>query len=74
MQILQDKKSEFTILLLQIYSDGVHINGYGINMVDLTDIIFLNKLNISMETQIIGRGNRCGRIIPLNVHKIYYSH
>ncbi len=60
--------------MLNVYADGNNINGYGVNMIDLTDIIFLNKMNINLETQIIGRGNRCGRNVPLNIHRVFYEH
>ena len=45
-------------------------NGAGINLQEATDIIIYHEMNFNMETQIIGRANRIGRKIPLNVHHL----
>ena len=45
-------------------------NGAGLNLQEATDIILYNEMNFNTETQIIGRANRIGRKIPLNVHHL----
>ena len=45
-------------------------NGAGINLQEATDIILYHEMNFNTETQIIGRANRIGRKIPLNVHHL----
>lgn len=45
-------------------------NGAGINLQEATDIILYHAMNFNTETQIIGRANRIGRKIPLNVHHL----
>jgi len=45
-------------------------NGAGLNLQESTDIILYHEMNFNTETQIIGRANRIGRQIPLNVHHL----
>lgn len=45
-------------------------NGAGLNLQEATDIILYHEMNFNTETQIIGRANRIGRQIPLNVHHL----
>lgn len=45
-------------------------NGAGINLQESTDIIIYHEMNFNTESQIIGRANRIGRKIPLNVHHL----
>jgi SNF2 family DNA or RNA helicase len=42
----------------------------GINLQDATDIILYHEMNFNAETQIIGRANRIGRKVSLNVHHL----
>ena len=45
-------------------------NGAGLNLQEATDIILYHEMNFNIETQILGRANRIGRKIPLNVHHL----
>jgi SNF2 family DNA or RNA helicase len=45
--------------------------GTGLNLENTTDIIFYHKMSVDMENQVIGRAQRIGRKIPLNVHYLY---
>lgn len=45
-------------------------NGAGINLQEATDIILFHEMSSAMETQIVGRANRIGRTIPLDVHHL----
>ena len=47
-------------------------NAAGIDLVEATDIILYHEMNMTTTTQIVGRGNRIGRTIPLNVHYLHY--
>ena len=42
--------------------------GSGLNLQMATDIIIYHELDIELETQVIGRAQRLGRKIPLNVY------
>lgn len=42
----------------------------GVNLQETTDIIFYHSVNDNLRTQIIGRANRIGRKIELNVHEL----
>lgn len=42
----------------------------GINLQETTDIILYHKMSLNNENQIIGRANRIGRNIDLNVHHL----
>lgn len=42
--------------------------GSGLNLQIATDIIIYHELDIELETQVIGRAQRLGRTIPLNVY------
>ena len=48
--------------------------GSGINLQNTTDIIFFHKMSMDIETQVIGRAQRFGRIGRLRVHFLYYDH
>jgi len=59
------KTRNINILLLNALSHSA-----GLNLENTTDIIIYHEMTSDMETQIIGRANRLGRIIgPLNVWK-----
>lgn len=45
-------------------------NAAGINLQEATDIILYHEMEVSTQNQIIGRANRIGRTVPLNVHHI----
>ena len=45
-------------------------NGAGINLQEATDIILYHDMSESAESQIIGRANRIGKKLPLNVHHL----
>jgi SNF2 family DNA or RNA helicase len=45
-------------------------NGAGINLQEATDIILYHKMSEDLETQIIGRAYRIGRVMPLTVHHL----
>jgi len=45
-------------------------NGSGLNLQEVTDIILYHKMDERSVSQIIGRANRIGRNIPLNVHHL----
>tara|TARA_B110000208_G_scaffold167118_1_gene206374 strand:+ start:479 stop:2434 length:1956 start_codon:yes stop_codon:yes gene_type:complete len=49
------------------------IHSCGLNLENTTDIILINSHNKDIETQIINRAQRPGRIGTLNITKIYYS-
>ena len=42
----------------------------GLNLQETTDIILYHKMNTDIESQILGRANRIGRKISLNVHHL----
>lgn len=43
----------------------------GIDLINTTDIILYHDMSESTKTQIIGRANRIGRKIPLNIHCMF---
>jgi hypothetical protein len=45
-------------------------NGAGLNLQEATDIILYHDMSCNTKNQIIGRANRIGRKIPLNVHHL----
>ena len=47
--------------------------GSGMNLQMTTDIIISHRMSRDMELQIIGRGQRLGRTVPLNVHYLCYE-
>ena len=66
---LRDFKSgDLKVLLL----NGKHY-GSGLNLQDATDIIITHRIDKDIETQIIGRANRMGRVGTLNVHYIIFE-
>lgn len=56
------KQGDIKVLLI----NPIHY-GSGLNMECTTDIIMFHKFNSEMENQVIGRAQRCGRTVPLNV-------
>lgn len=64
--IIQEyKNGKINVILL-----NTNNNGTGINFPETTDIIFYHKMSDLKENQAIGRAERIGRKIPLNVHLI----
>jgi SNF2 family DNA or RNA helicase len=47
--------------------------GTGMNLENTTDIIMLHKLDTQLETQVIGRAHRFGRIGALNVYYLLHE-
>jgi hypothetical protein len=45
----------------------------GLNLENTTDIIITHKMSNEKMTQIVGRGQRPGRVGQLNVWKLYYE-
>lgn len=43
----------------------------GIDLINTTDIILYHDMSESIKTQIIGRANRIGRMIPLSIHCMF---
>lgn len=48
--------------------------GSGLNLQMATDIIIYHELSLELETQVIGRAQRIGRVIPLNVYYLLFNH
>ena len=57
------KSGNVNVLLL----NTIH-SGAGLNLQETTDIIMYHRLHDYQKTQVIGRANRIGRKINLNVH------
>lgn len=71
-KIIHDfKTGDIDILML-----NSQYNGAGIHLPMTSDVILYNKLNKSLEKQVIGRALRLGRKdnFPLRVHYLTYSH
>jgi SNF2 family DNA or RNA helicase len=65
-KIIQDfKQGHIKILFLNSKNDGS-----GLNLQEVTDIIIYHQMDNRTQTQIIGRANRIGRKIPLNIHHL----
>jgi hypothetical protein len=47
---------------------NTNYNGSGLNLQEATDIILYHQMSDNLKNQIIGRANRIGREISLNVH------
>lgn len=47
--------------------------GSGLNLENTTDLIIYHKMDSELETQIIGRAQRCGRTNILNIWKLLYK-
>lgn len=47
--------------------------GTGMNLENTTDIIMFHKFDTQLESQVIGRAYRMGRIDPLNVYYLLYE-
>ena len=61
---INDYKNGFIkVLLVNIYNYGS-----GLNLECSTDIIMFHKFDKLIESQVIGRAQRCGRKTSLNIH------
>lgn len=47
--------------------------GSGLNLQMATDIVIYHELDKEVETQVIGRSQRMGRVLPLNVYYLLYE-
>jgi ERCC4-related helicase len=61
------KKGELQVLLL-----NASFFGAGLNLEMTTDLIFYHRMKKDLEIQVIGRAQRLGRIMPLNIWKLNY--
>lgn len=59
------KRGEISAIFLNSNFDGA-----GINLQEATDIILYHLMTENTEKQILGRANRIGRKLPLNVHHL----
>lgn len=62
------KEGSLDVLLI-----NVRYYGSGLNLENTTDIIMFHKFDTQMENQVIGRAQRYGRSIPLNIHYLLYE-
>jgi hypothetical protein len=60
------KSGEIPVLFLNSNSDSA-----GLNLTEATDIILYHQMTDTVENQIIGRANRLGRKVSLNVHHLH---
>lgn len=67
--VLESYKNGSLNVLLANASDY----GSGLNLQNTTDIIMFHKFNDSIEKQVIGRAQRCGRTCPLNVWYLLHA-
>ena len=63
------KNGEVKVLMLNASNYGS-----GLNLHMATDVIIYHQLSLELETQVIGRAQRMGRIEPLNVYYLLHSH
>lgn len=59
------KKGDIQVIFL-----NSNFNGAGINLQEATDIIIYHNMNDHMLNQVIGRANRIGRSVSLDVHHL----
>ena len=55
---------------IQVIFLNASYNGSGLNLQETTDIILFHEMPTNNLSQILGRANRIGRKIPLNVHHL----
>jgi len=61
-------KGEIRVLMLNATNYGS-----GLNLQMATDIIIYHQLSLELETQVIGRAQRIGRIEPLNIYYLLHD-
>jgi hypothetical protein len=64
------KYKEGTLDVLLI---NVRYYGSGMNLENTTDVIMFHKFDTQMENQVIGRAQRYGRNMPLNIHYLLHE-
>jgi SNF2 family DNA or RNA helicase len=64
----KDPQCSLKAILLNAYSYGS-----GLNIPETTDIIIYHKLTKELETQVIGRAQRFGRVGQLNIHYLQHD-
>ena len=62
------RKGILNILYLPAYESGS-----GLNLIEVTDMILYHKMPNGIEEQVIGRCQRFGRTLPLNIWKVYFE-
>jgi len=70
VKTIEEKIRSFKKGDIQVIFLNSKYNGAGLNLQEATDIILYHEMNFNVETQILGRANRIGRKIPLNVHHL----
>jgi hypothetical protein len=68
LESFRNPNSSLKCILLNAYSYGS-----GLNIPETTDIIIYHKLTKALETQVIGRAQRFGRVGALNVHYLQHD-
>ncbi len=71
---IRKRLKDFSSGIVKVLLLNSKFYGSGLNLEMTTDIIIFHSLDDSTETQVIGRAQRMGRTIPLNVHYLYYDH
>ncbi len=71
---IRKRLKDFSSGIVKVLLLNSKFYGSGLNLEMTTDIIIFHSLDDSTETQVIGRAQRMGRAIPLNVHYLYYDH
>jgi hypothetical protein len=64
----KDFQCSLKVILLNAYNYGS-----GLNIPEATDIIIYHKLTKELETQVIGRAQRFGRVGQLNIHYLQHE-
>ena len=64
----RDKTSTLKCILLNAMNYGS-----GLNIPEATDIIIYHKLTKELETQVIGRAQRFGRVGALHIHYLQHD-
>jgi hypothetical protein len=64
----RDQNSNLKCILLNAMNYGS-----GLNIPEATDIIIYHKLTKELETQVIGRAQRFGRVGPLHIHYLQHD-
>ena len=62
------EKGEIKVILL-----NANHCGSGLNLQSASDVILYHNIHSSLEKQVVGRAQRCGRTTPLHVHYLKYD-
>jgi hypothetical protein len=68
LERFRNPNNNLKCILLNAYSYGS-----GLNIPETTDIIIYHKLTKALETQVIGRAQRFGRVGQLNIHYLQHD-